>query len=168
MVIRVFRNKRTPQLGEPCSHTQRISEAPSPLSLHTWGPVLGEMSRHIKNALDMRHPLALIGAGSAINFIIDALLQHHLALAAVDAAPAVFLFTTRDSTLYKWTCRVVTNIVHQSSMLSPNNCLRIVLALTGSRDQTTSMEVRNVVFSGPSMTCSSPRNGRIQFNTELV
>ena len=75
-VIRVFRQRRVPRLwgGEQYSHTQRMMEE-SDLNMLITGPRQGEMLEMIKYAL-LSHdntPIVLVGAGSAINFILDAL-----------------------------------------------------------------------------------------------
>jgi hypothetical protein len=157
-VIRVFDNKRKPRLGakDPISHTQRMFQKIIPnqqhqqqpqLDLNVWGPMPGEMSHHIKYTLltllssgggaaaAAAGPIVLVGAGSGIGYMLDALQYYYQSGAACcctesqsSSSPLSsstsssakrhnsnfafkILFTTRSASLFRWVEQMVGKIV---------------------------------------------------------
>lgn len=111
VVIRVFRRKRTPVLGaqDKVSHTQRMYEE-EPLMLVT-GPRQGEMSEKIRLELlrDRDAKLVLLGAGSAVNFILDAL--QWCTVNKPVRRKISLVYTTRDYDLFQWAMSAFSNLV---------------------------------------------------------
>jgi hypothetical protein len=174
-VIRVYDNKRVPRLGDkdPISHTQRMlqqeTKTNNQLDLNVWGPVPGEISYHVKNALlaavasvatsgggGAASPVVLVGAGSGIGYMLDALQYYYqsgccssmesssLSTTTKRQCHFKILFTTRSPSLFRWVEQMVGKIVHLGECCMPgsdvsNNDLpknnknaKIVLALTGT------------------------------------
>lgn len=115
VVIRVFRRPRVPRLGfrDATSHTQRMYEE-EPKMLVT-GPRQGEMSEKVRLELLLSSkdgddaPLMLFGAGSAINFIIDALQWCTVNEPARSMISLVY--TTRDYDLFQWAMESISCLV---------------------------------------------------------
>jgi hypothetical protein len=112
VVIRVFRRHRVPRLGikDPTSHTQRMYEALEPKMIIT-GPRQGEMSEKVRIELLSRNkaPLILIGAGSAVNFIIDAL--QWCSKNTPIRSRVSLVYTTRDYDLFQWAMDSISNLI---------------------------------------------------------
>ncbi|KAL5272253.1 hypothetical protein ACHWQZ_G000467 [Mnemiopsis leidyi] len=144
VVMRVYHNRRKPPLSKTdnTSHTGRLFSCKTDSStLEIRGPLPGEMSGLIKQAMYPARvtwfsntvlnisptevmagegPVVLIGTGSGVNFLIDAL-QHprppHRQL--------VVMWSTRDTSLFNWVSDFFSQIV------SPRETnLRIVLSNT--------------------------------------
>lgn len=111
VVIRVFRNKRTPQIGEKHSHTQRMYDEDDKdgLKMLITGPRQGEMSETVKFDV-VNKPVVLIGAGSAINYILDAI-QYCARDAYKPLHPVKVIYSTRDLELYKWCFQGISNLL---------------------------------------------------------
>lgn len=121
IVIRVFRRKRIPAVcTDKRSHTERMFDNDKCDMLVT-GPRQGEMSEVLRYALyaDDAYPLVLVGAGSAINFIIDTL--QYCSVNKVNRSNASILYSTRDLHLFKWVC----NTVSQLASLCEKNGFKI-------------------------------------------
>lgn len=112
VVIRVFRRRRVPRLAgsEVISHTQRMFEEPTIQMLVT-GPRQGEMSEKVRLELlsTSKAPLILLGAGSAVNFIIDAL-QWSCVNKPVRERVSL-IYTTRDYHLFEWTVDMISQLL---------------------------------------------------------
>jgi len=126
IVVRVFRNKRVPKLGEKdaVSHTQRLYENPLPLQIDMWGPMQGEMTAMVADSLrkaNVYQQVVLVCAGSGVNFAIDAVQKFG---SHVDFK---VIFTTRDKALHKWVFDAMHNILVPGS----RNYATVVCALTG-------------------------------------
>jgi len=111
VVIRVFRRPRWPQTGrrDVHSHTQRMyDEEPN---LLITGPRQGEMSEFIKLGLIAKDskPLVLVGAGSAINFILDSL--HWCCKNTPGNNNVSIVYTTRDLHLFEWSKKAVSTLL---------------------------------------------------------
>ena len=112
VVIRIFRRKRVPRLkgSEVKSHTQRMYEE-TDLKMLVTGPRQGEMSEMVRQELlsQSNRPLILLGAGSAVNFIIDAL-QWSSVNKPVRKKVSI-IYTTRDYTLFEWAMASITKLL---------------------------------------------------------
>lgn len=144
-VVRVFRNKRLFCSPESFSHTQSIYQNIDN-NLNVWGPSQGEMSKKIKNVFSKNTNVILIGTGSAINYLIDALM--HLSKLNYNAKCTIF-FSTRDELLFKWSKNVFERI---------NPKIRVVLSLTKLKSENEKLSKT----SGISYT-----SGRIDFTKEI-
>ena len=190
VVMRVYHNRRKPPLSKTdnTSHTGRLYSCKTDSStLEVRGPIPGEMSELIKQAMYPARPsyfskaalritpdelmtgkglgpVVLIGTGSGINFLIDAL-QHPRPL----QRQLVILWSTRDTSLFNWVASFV------SLIISPQETnLRIVLSNTDKSN------VEQVIYppslstsaaaieSGPSLShIITLVSGRINFGTEI-
>eukprot|EP00816_Leptocylindrus_hargravesii_P008541 CAMPEP_0196820450 /NCGR_PEP_ID=MMETSP1362-20130617/75343_1 /TAXON_ID=163516 /ORGANISM="Leptocylindrus danicus, Strain CCMP1856" /LENGTH=406 /DNA_ID=CAMNT_0042199341 /DNA_START=158 /DNA_END=1378 /DNA_ORIENTATION=+ len=134
-VIRVFRDRRTPQLGklEQYSHTQRMYKE-DPDYIIT-GPVPGEMSLKLQSSYtSSKKEILLIGAGSAANFIIDFLLWlSQLDANKQDNKMIHIIYTARNDNLFEWVAAVFAEI---TSRLDPciSGSINIKLSHTGEMD----------------------------------
>ena len=112
VVIRIFRRKRAPRLkgSEVKSHTQRMYEE-TDLKMLVTGPRQGEMSEIVRVELlsPSNKPLILFGAGSAVNFIIDAL-QWSCVNTPVRKKVSI-IYTTRDYDLFDWAMASITKLL---------------------------------------------------------
>lgn len=111
VVIRVFRRKRIPAiLTDKVSHTERIF-FDDKCDMTVTGPRQGEMSETLRYALcaDKVSPVVLIGAGSAINFIIDAL--QFCTGKKITRHNVYILYTTRDLNLFEWANEAISSLV---------------------------------------------------------
>jgi len=112
VVIRVFRRKRMPRLkgSEVKSHTQRMYEE-TDLKMLVTGPRQGEMSEKVRVELlsPSNKPLILFGAGSAVNFIIDAL-QWSCVNKPVRKKVSI-IYTTRDYNLFGYAMASITKLL---------------------------------------------------------
>ena len=135
-VIRVFHDRLKPHFGnlESVSHTQRMFEE-DPRMIIT-GPIPGEMSLKLQYALesDKERPIVLIGAGSAVNYILDFLLW--LSTVKINETDPVegqqrikIIYTTRDVHLFQWS---VDSFATITSQLDPklSTCIDVKLSQT--------------------------------------
>ena len=110
-VVRVYRRRRRPALGarDRISHTARLADgddrAPPPLTL--WGPFQGSMSELALRRMARPGDVALVGGGSAVSFLIDAL--QFSTLPGCECTLSV-LFSTRDAALLQWAVAVFAEI----------------------------------------------------------
>lgn len=141
VVIRVFRNRRTPRLGEKMSHTSRMYEEGKDyddnnshgLKMLITGPRQGEMSESVKFAL-LQERVVLIGAGSAINYLLDCLQRCCVDL--VENCPLYtvkIVYSTRDRALYHWCYEAVLSLLQEAKFGS----FDVTLALTGEHQDLT-------------------------------
>ena len=96
--------------SEVKSHTQRIYEE-TDLKMLVTGPRQGEMSEKVRIELlsPSNRPLILFGAGSAVNFIIDAL-QWSCVNKPVRKRVSI-IYTTRDYELFDWAMASITKLL---------------------------------------------------------
>jgi len=107
-VIRVFHDERKPRLGsEKMSHTHRMFTE-NPEDIVITGSIPGEMSLKLEYSFESynENPIVLIGAGSAVNFILDFLLWLG-SLKNGGETPGTnriikIIYTTRNVTLFQW------------------------------------------------------------------
>ena len=164
-VIRVFRNKRTPRIGEKFSHTQRMydeGEKDGPTMLVT-GPRQGEMSEIIKFAL-VEKPIVLIGAGSAINYIIDAV---QYCMHDPPLHPVKIVYSTRDRQLFDWCFQNLSSLL--SSTAKPG--FHITLAYTGQEQEKISGEETEYPEEQPTSESEHPITvvtGRVNIEDYLL
>lgn len=162
-VVRVFRKPREPQLGkkDPLSHTKRIYDAAEPLDLTVWGPSLGEMSKHVKHALNGAAPVVLVAAGSGIGYTLDALqyvVQH------TPHCSVTVLVTTRSVELHAWAEKTMEQIIVQGQYWDSSNV--VSLALTGQKPADDDEEQQQP----PEHPCKAvvrTKIGRIQFEDHI-
>ena len=111
VVIRVFRRERIAAvLTDKVSHTQRMFHDEE-CDMIVTGPRQGEMSETLRYALGSNEtsPVVIIGAGSAINYIIDAL--QYCAVNKVRRSNVTILYSTRDLDLFEWANEAISNLV---------------------------------------------------------
>lgn len=128
-VIRVFRQPRLPRTwwGEQVSHTQRMLEQDGDLRMLITGPRQGEMSELIKFALhNDTQPVVLVGTGSAVNFLLDAL--QYCATEPPACHSVQIVYSTRDLALFSWCWQAVTNLW---AHCVPADWLDVTMAYTG-------------------------------------
>ena len=142
VVIRVFRNRRTPRLmGEKMSHTSRMYEEGNDhdnndddngLKMLITGPRQGEMSESVKFAL-LQERVVLIGAGSAINYLLDCL-QWCCAdvVGNCPLFPVKIVYSTRDRALFHWCYEAIVNLLRECKCGS----FDVTMALTGEHQDT--------------------------------
>ena len=143
VIMRVYHSKRKFALPktDKVSHTHRIAGHTDANPLYIWGPFTTDMSRQIHEAMhDITAPgmvqLCLVGSGSGICFLIDAI-QEFVDLGMDGAQSLCVLYTCRDGQLFRYVTRLIESIlgavrVHERSILSR---LRIILNLTDSRGE---------------------------------
>jgi hypothetical protein len=161
-VVRVFRKPRKPQLGkkDPHSHTKRMYDAAEPLDLTVWGPSLGEMSEHVKHALNGTAPVVLVAAGSGIGYTLDAL-QY-----VVEHAPhcsLTVLVTTRSVELHAWAEKIMEQIIVQGQHWNSSNM--VGLALTGQKLVDDDEEQQPLEQPCEAIVCT--KTGRIRFGDHI-
>ncbi|KAK1736919.1 hypothetical protein QTG54_012364 [Skeletonema marinoi] len=145
VVIRVFRRPRSPVLGarDRVSHTQRMYDE-EPLMLVT-GPRQGEMSEIVRLELlrDRDAKLVLLGAGSAINFILDGLQWCTVNKPARKKISLVY--TTRDFDLFQWAMSAISNIVPVCE--ARGIFFDVKMAYTGSMTEDSSHNIESTMHS---------------------
>jgi len=157
VVIRVFRRERiTAVLTDKVSHTQRIFDDEKCDILVT-GPRQGEMSETIRYALgaDDTSPVVIIGAGSAINFIIDTLQYCSINNNAVRRTNVALLYSTRDLDLFEWAHEALSSLVY----LCENKDIKFKLTLACTS------ELEKVLSSRTIETIEAKRNALRKRNT---
>ena len=197
VVIRVFRNNRTPSglLTDTTSHTQRIYDATDNggncKKMTITGPRQGEMSELLRYALyknvssttkttteaRVRRPLVVIGAGSAINYIID-MLQYCIAASKSTTTTMIageddqqqkedrvvtILYSTRDIKLFQWAYDTLSSLLKRYDSLNKNSSsssgssfqFHLKLAYTGSANQAATKRIS--ITLGASSSSSSSR-----------
>ena len=125
VVIRVFRRNRIPAiLTDKVSHTKRIFDDDK-YDMIVTGPRQGEMSETLRYALcaDKVSPVVLIGAGSAINFIIDTL--QFCTANKINRHNISILYTTRDLNLFEWANEAINSLVDLSEEVGIKLTLKI-------------------------------------------
>ncbi|KAL7530803.1 hypothetical protein ACHAWF_003518 [Thalassiosira exigua] len=136
VVIRVFRRPRVPRLGvrDPTSHTQRMYDE-EPKMIIT-GPRQGEMSEKVRIELLSCNeaPLILIGAGSAVNFIIDTL--QWCSKNTPIRSQMSLVYTTRDYDLFQWAMDAISNLIPLCE--DRGIFFDVKMAFTGTLDDDTS------------------------------
>mmetsp|Transcript_23315 Transcript_23315/g.36072 ORF Transcript_23315/g.36072 Transcript_23315/m.36072 type:complete len:425 (+) Transcript_23315:884-2158(+) len=145
VVIRVFRRPRSPVLGarDRVSHTQRMYDE-EPLMLVT-GPRQGDMSEMVRLELlrDRDAKLVLLGAGSAINFILDGLQWCTVNKPARKKISLVY--TTRDFDLFQWAMSAISNIVPVCE--ARGIFFDVKMAYTGSMTEDSSHNIESTMHS---------------------
>ena len=171
-VIRVFRNRRTPQLGklESHSHTQRMyEESPEYIII---GPSVGEISLKLHNSYckSNKREMILVGAGSAVNFILDFLLW----LSSVkDMNRAInIIYTTRNHKLFEWTTASFAAVIPRLDT-SISEKIDIRLSQTGEMDLFGEDGLSSTLKSSKSSLDSSCHsavilNSRIDLNQKTI
>lgn len=116
------------------AHTRltRLCSANPERPLNVWGPSQGEMSKKVFAAMNTASSVCLIGAGSAVNYLIDALVYLE-AFGCAGASHFGVYFTTRDRLLFNW----ARNVFERAFLKRA----RIVVALTGLSREDTSTDV---------------------------
>jgi len=115
-VIRVFFNTRKPRLGklESYSHTKRMYEE-EPNMIIT-GPIPGEMSLKLHYALhlDGHSSIVIVGAGSAVNFILDTLIWLGSKNDEAGKFPHItIIYTSRDENLFEWSTNTFAEVMEK-------------------------------------------------------
>jgi hypothetical protein len=168
-VIRVFRNKRVPQLGpkDAYSHTMQMYEVER-LDVTTWGPKQSEMSGVVKNELltsiFKSTPLILIASGSGINYILDAL-QWCTGNLPTGSKALSLLYTTRDEALLEWVKQAIAKLLPSTASSSDDDSqsIRVVLALTSSN-----IPACLDNLNAESKTAIQTQTGRLDLDKEVV
>ena len=153
-VIRTFHNARKPPLGgEIRSHTERFVKG-SPSSFSIWGPFQGHVTNLIpksfpKDGEAQERTVVLAGSGSAVTFMID--LMSHLSTAEDTTfdlkndklKQVIFLYSTRDQSLYEWVIHAMTTLAHAINKKWGLDKIRIILACTANK-QSNKLNLRSI------------------------
>eukprot|EP01024_Parvocaulis_polyphysoides_P002869 TRINITY_DN1082_c0_g1_i10.p2 TRINITY_DN1082_c0_g1~~TRINITY_DN1082_c0_g1_i10.p2 ORF type:complete len:620 (-),score=92.36 TRINITY_DN1082_c0_g1_i10:195-2054(-) len=166
LLVRVYRNQRSPVLGkkDKVSHTQRVFDSKD-LKMTTWGPFIGGMSDQVKWNIHHAKSVGIVAGGSAAGYIIDALQQHS---GTVDA-DVVVLYTTRDPELLTWLTHWISTMLKESAHTN----VKVLLALTHG-DKDASSEAEQAMASATKQIAYQNvhdymriQSGRIDFSNEL-
>ena len=113
-IVRVYHNPRSPVLPamDRVSHTHRMAGPTEANPLYIWGPFTSDMSRQLHAALldDGVRPLCLVGSGSAVCYLLDAV-QVYLSLGSRSSRQLHVLYTCRDAELFRYVTRVFERIL---------------------------------------------------------
>ena len=114
------------------SHTHRIAHLQANNPLYIWGPFTSDMSRQVYDALldDEHRPLCLVGSGSAVCYLIDAV-QEYIKIGRDSGRAVHVLYTCRDAALFRYVVRVFERLLISPSIVNGSLAnLEIVLGLT--------------------------------------
>jgi hypothetical protein len=183
-VVRIYHEKRKPRMGrkDPYSHTKRMAELypDSPHLPHVtiWGPYLG--TDNIKNALADSVPVVLVGSGSGVGYILDALQLAAASKPDTNGPRLTVIFTTRSKPLHEWVQCAVEQIVSGARFCNTDDGdeswdfrsrTSILLALTGVEASLVNDDVETQLSRLETKSKSSvarPVQGRVDFGKVIA